>query len=129
MLKCFNTVPHVKVTHNHKFILLLLHNYNFSTLINHDVNIWYVSHVKSSYNPQRGHGSQAENHCFKTTENILLHCPSQEVPGKIIVSYMSLHNPLTFSGEYNKNILCISQFLNSILLVKTFFWKASLITY
>jgi hypothetical protein len=31
------------VTANHKIILLLLHNCNFAMVMNHDVNIWYVT--------------------------------------------------------------------------------------
>ena len=44
----FNTVPHVVVTPNYKIILLLLHNCNFATVMNHYVNIWYVTPVKES---------------------------------------------------------------------------------
>lgn len=39
----FKTVPHVVVTSNHEIISLLLHNCNFTTLMNHNVNIWYVT--------------------------------------------------------------------------------------
>ena len=55
-----NTVPHVVVTSNHKIILLLLHNCNFATVINHNVNIWYVT--------QRVYDPQVENHCTRQSK-------------------------------------------------------------
>jgi hypothetical protein len=45
MLWPFNTVPHVVVTPNHDIIWLLLHNCNFSTIMNHNINIWYVGYI------------------------------------------------------------------------------------
>ena len=44
MLQAFNIFPHVVVNPNHKLILLLLCNCHFSTVMNHNVNIWYAEH-------------------------------------------------------------------------------------
>lgn len=41
----FSAVPHVVVTPTIKLFSLLLDNCNFSTVISHNVNIWYEGHV------------------------------------------------------------------------------------
>lgn len=45
ILQSFNSVPHTVVNPNHEIILLLLHNCNFATILNHNVNIWYVEYL------------------------------------------------------------------------------------
>jgi hypothetical protein len=50
-------VPLVVVTPPVMEILLLLHYYNFATIMNQNVNIWYVGYQM--------YGLQVENHCFK----------------------------------------------------------------
>ena len=41
----FTLVPHIVVTPNYKIISLLLHNCNFSTVMYHDVEIWYAGYL------------------------------------------------------------------------------------
>jgi hypothetical protein len=45
MTQPLNTVPHVVITPNHKVISLLLYNCNFATLVNCNINIWYVEYL------------------------------------------------------------------------------------
>jgi hypothetical protein len=35
----------VLILRNHKIILLPLHNYTFSTVMNFNINIWYVEYL------------------------------------------------------------------------------------
>lgn len=46
MLGPFNTVPCAVMTPTVGLFLLLLHNYDFATVVNRNVSIWYVIHVK-----------------------------------------------------------------------------------
>ena len=43
-----------------KLFSLILHNYNFATIMNHNINIWYIGYLV--FNPQRGRDPQVENH-------------------------------------------------------------------
>jgi hypothetical protein len=44
MLQSCNTDPHIVVTHPSQIIILLLcQNYNFNTVLNHSIDIWYVT--------------------------------------------------------------------------------------
>lgn len=50
---------------NYKIILLLLHNCSIATVMNYNVNIWYVT-------PLWGHSPQVENHWFTITYPVTL---------------------------------------------------------
>lgn len=63
MLQPSNTVSHVVVTTDYKFISLLLHNCNFASVMNHNVNIWYAGYLISD--PQSGHSPQIESCCSR----------------------------------------------------------------
>ena len=54
----FYAVPHVVMTPNNTFILLLLHTCNFANAVNHNVTIWYAGHPICG-----GCNWQTENHC------------------------------------------------------------------
>ena len=61
MPRPFNTVPHVVVTSQTiKLCILLLHNYNFATVMNHNVNIWYVWYLICNH--QRDRDPQVQSH-------------------------------------------------------------------
>lgn len=49
-----------------KFLLLLLHSCSFAAVMTHNVNIWYATPRKGSFEPpQRGHDPKVENCCPK----------------------------------------------------------------
>jgi hypothetical protein len=50
VLLSHSAVPHVVKIPNHKIILLQLPNFNVATVMNHNVNVWYVT--TRGWNPQ-----------------------------------------------------------------------------
>ena len=69
--QCFSTslMSYVVVTHNHKIIMLLLHNCNFATVMNHNVNKLYIGYLICDQ--QMGHESQVENYCTKSSNQTI----------------------------------------------------------
>lgn len=115
-----------------KLFSLLLQYCNFASVINCNVNIWYVGHltsIKRLVNPQEGPDQQVKSHCFKALVCIqfalcfvfvvkdmisqLPHSATWSVPPTMVDSYssgtLSLNSCCSLCHSYRKVINTTAQ--------------------